>query len=99
MPRKTADANVEKDLGSSEKEEEIHKLSEWLAAVLHYLADDEVEEIDIEYLLSNTEGLRNWWDQYRENNRKNIEEEIKQSLANLTLEQLESIHETVKAKQ
>lgn len=39
-----------------------------LAAVLNYLSDEEVEEIDLEYLLNNTEGLREWWEQDCEKN-------------------------------
>ena len=67
-----------------------------LASVLNYLSDVEVEEIDIEYLLNNTEGLREWWEQYREKNRKQIEDEIKISLEKLPLEELESIREKIK---
>ncbi|MCM3586700.1 hypothetical protein M3182_13250 [Mesobacillus maritimus] len=77
---------------------EIENLNRMLAAVLEYLSDDEVEEIDIEYLLENTEGLRDWWDQYREKNRKKIEEEITKSLGELTLEELEKIREQLREK-
>lgn len=102
MPRKNAavnevDDNEINDQVSS-KEDEISNLNRLLAAVLNYLSDDEVEEIDIEYLLNHTEGLREWWDQYRERNRKAIEEEIKQSLSKLPLEELESIREQIKEK-
>lgn len=102
MPRKNAvvnevDDNEVNDQVSS-KEDEISNLNRLLAAVLNYLSDDEVEEIDIEYLLNHTEGLREWWDQYRERNRKAIEEEIKQSLSKLPLEELESIREQIKEK-
>ncbi|MCL7748437.1 hypothetical protein [Halalkalibacter alkaliphilus] len=107
MPRKTATNNeeTEKDMNDelsaikNKYEDELNNLNRWLAAVLNYLSDDEVEEIDIEYLLSNTEGLREWWDQYRENNRKLIEEEIKKSLGELSLEELESIREKIKDKE
>ncbi|WP_332628778.1 hypothetical protein [Halalkalibacter flavus] len=106
MPRKTATNNEETEKDTDELsaiknkyEDEIKNLNRWLAAVLNYLSDDEVEEIDIEYLLSNTEGLREWWDQYRENNRKLIEEEIKKSLGELSLEELESIREKIKDKE
>jgi hypothetical protein len=80
------------------KADEIDNLNRMLAAVLNYLADDEIEEIDIEYLLDHTDGLREWWEQYREKNRKKIEEEIKKSLNGLSLEELESIREQIKKK-
>lgn len=83
---------------ADKKESEVEKLNRFLAAVLNYLSDDEVEEIDIEYLLNNTEGLREWWDKYREKNRKIIEEEIKKSLEDLPLEELESLREQIKEK-
>lgn len=79
-----------------DKDKEIAKLNEMLGAVLNYLSDEEVEEIDIEYLLNHTEGLREWWDQYRESNRKQIEEEIKKSLGDLPLKELEKIQEQIK---
>ncbi|OIJ14537.1 hypothetical protein BKP35_06575 [Anaerobacillus arseniciselenatis] len=107
MPRKVvqvgkrADKETEglQSTTKDSKEEEITKLNRLLGAVLRYLSDDDVEEIDIEYLLKNTEGLREWWDQYRENNRKEIEEEIKKSLSELSLKELESIREKVKARE
>ncbi|RBP88382.1 hypothetical protein DFO70_1144 [Cytobacillus firmus] len=108
MPKKAAaegrdDASKndisEKAPSTNEKSEnEVSRLNRMLAAVLNYLSDDEVEEIDIEYLLANTEGLREWWDRYRENNKKQIEEEIKKSLGSLSLEELESIREQIKTK-
>jgi hypothetical protein len=79
-------------------DDEVSNLNRMLAAVLNYISDDEVEVIDIEHILNHTEGLRDWWDQYRETNRKQIEEEIKQSLAELPLEELESIREKIKEK-
>ena len=78
------------------KDDEVDHLNRMLAAVLNYLLDEEVEEIDLEYLLNNTEGLREWWEQYREKNRKEIEDEIKISLEKLPLEELESIREKIK---
>jgi len=36
------------------------KLESLLASTLQYLSDDEVEEIDLEYLMEHTEGLREW---------------------------------------
>lgn len=106
MPRKVAvtPEETESNLGlvpSSDEigESEVEKLNRLLAAVMNYLADEEVEEIDIEFLLKNTEGLRDWWDQYRESNRKEIEEEIKQSLSDLSLEELQSIMEKIKEKE
>lgn len=101
MPRKSNHVNEETEIDSPSNNEDevgVEKLSHYLAAVLNYLSDDEVEEIDIEYLLKNTEGLREWWNQYRENNRKDIEEEIKKSLGDLSLEELESIREKIKEK-
>ncbi|KHF39966.1 hypothetical protein [Halalkalibacter okhensis] len=104
MPRKTAHSKEteqetdELSVIKNKYEEEIQKLNQWLAAVLNYLSDDEIEEIDIEYLLNNTEGLREWWDQYREKNRKKIEDEIKKSLGELSLEELENIREKIKEK-
>ncbi|KPL60146.1 hypothetical protein [Rossellomorea vietnamensis] len=80
------------------KNEEIEKLEHMLAAVLHYLSDDEIEEIDIEYLLSNTDNLRDWWGGYREKNKKKVEDEIKKSLNRLSLEELENIREQIKNK-
>ena len=105
MPRKSANQTEETEketvepVASEGGKEEIEKLNQLLAAVLTYLSDDDVEEIDIEYLLDHTEGLRDWWNQYRERNRKAIEDEIKKSLGDLTLEELESIREKIKVKQ
>ena len=110
MPRKSAATNddMDKDLPEAVSEKDIHKektdianaeiekLNRLLAAVLNYLSDDEVEVIDIEYLLHNTEGLQEWWDQYKERNRKVLEEEIKKSLGGLSIEELESIREKIK---
>ncbi|MEH7445010.1 hypothetical protein V7201_22140 [Bacillus sp. JJ1122] len=110
MPRKSAatNENTEKQPGEeipledgdeeTKAKAEIQNLNRLLAAVLNYLSDDEVEVIDIEYLLQNTEGLQKWWDQYKEKNRKKIEEEIKKSLGNLSMEELESIREKIKGK-
>ncbi|QOY34958.1 hypothetical protein AWH56_019910 [Anaerobacillus isosaccharinicus] len=101
MPRKVTPINEVADLeiANSEDEKEIEKLNRLLAAVLNYLSDDEIEEIDIDYLLKNTDGLREWWDQYRESNRNEIEEEIKNSLSELSLKELESIREKIKEKE
>ena len=106
MPRKATLINevTEKEekvqlQNDQKKEEEIDDLTRMLAAVLNYLSDDELEEIDIEYLLDETEGLREWWDQFRESNRKEIEEEIKKSLGELSLKELEKIHEKIREKQ
>ena len=90
----------EKDtLASPDKESELGKLNRLLGAVMRYLSDDEQEEIDIEYLLENTEGLRDWWSQYRELDRKRVEEEIKNSLTDLSLEELEIIREQIRTKE
>lgn len=89
-PQDLSQAKIYKD------DDEVNHLNRMLASVLNYLSDVEVEEIDIEYLLNNTEGLREWWEQYREKNRKQIEDEIKISLEKLPLEELESIREKIK---
>ncbi|AXN41319.1 hypothetical protein [Peribacillus butanolivorans] len=81
------------------KENEIVQLNRLLGAVMKYLSDDEQEEIDIEYLLENTDGLRDWWNKYRELDRKRIEEEIKKSLGDLSLEELETIREQIRNKE
>ncbi|MGE7760361.1 hypothetical protein [Peribacillus sp. NPDC097895] len=81
------------------KESEIALLNRLLGAVMRYLSDDEQEEIDIEYLLENTEGLRDWWNNYRELDRKRVEEEIKNSLTDLSLEELETIREQIRHKE
>jgi transposase-like protein len=81
-----------------QENETIDKLEKMLAAVLHYLSDDEIEEIDIEYLLANTENLRDWWKNYQEKNKKKIEDEIKASLNMLSFEELENIREQIKKK-
>ncbi|MFJ7930215.1 hypothetical protein ACIQYG_20695 [Peribacillus sp. NPDC096622] len=83
---------------SPDKESEVAKLNRLLGAVMRYLSDDEQEEIDIEYLLENTEGLRDWWSEYRELDRKRVEEEIKNSLTDLSLEELENIREQIRTK-
>ncbi|RBP07859.1 hypothetical protein [Rossellomorea aquimaris] len=97
MPRKDESLSEQNDEPVQEKEK-TEMLERMLAAVLNYLSDDEIEEIDLEYLLTNTEDLRQWWDQYREKNKKQIEDEIKKSLSKLTLEELESIREQIKEK-
>lgn len=94
MPKK----NDENNDVLVQKNEEIEKLEEMLAAVLHYLSNDEIEEIDIEYLLEKTDNLREWWDSYREKNKKELEDEIKKSLNRLSLEELENIREQIKNK-
>lgn len=103
MPRKSSQTNDE-----SEKEkiietpireqggDEAENLTRMLAAVLDYLSDEENEVIDVEYIIDNTEGLRDWWKQYKENNRKRIEEEIAATLGDLSFEQLKKIREQIK---
>ncbi|WP_216831288.1 hypothetical protein [Alkalihalobacterium elongatum] len=101
MPRKTKPLEEDTEevvSNEDEKIDEVDNLTRLLAAVLNYLSDDEVEEIDIEYLFNHTEGLKDWWEQYRESNRKVIEEDIKNSLSELSLKELESIHERIKEK-
>lgn len=112
MPRKTAqveevtEENTNEQLNQEQEKvnkgetstDEVENLNRMLGAVLTYLSDDEVEEIDIEFLLENTQGLRMWWDKFRERNRKSIEEEIKKSLGELSLEELEQIREQIKVR-
>jgi hypothetical protein len=104
MPKKPATVKDEIEtqgeviLNENTTKDEISNLNRMLAAVLNYLSDDEVEVIDIDDLLTNTEGLREWWDRYRESNRKLIEEEIKKSLGDLPLKELERIREQIKDK-
>jgi transposase-like protein len=97
MPRKDESSTEQKGELIQEREKN-EMLERMLAAVLNYLSDDEIEEIDLEYLLTNTKDLRQWWDQYREKNKKQVEDEIKKSLSKLTLEELESIREQIKEK-
>ncbi len=92
------DSEVKNAPASPDKESEAAKLNRLLGAVMRYLSDDEQEEIDIEYLLENTEGLRDWWSEYRELDRKRVEEEIKNSLTDLSLEELENIREQIRTK-
>lgn len=103
MPRKTEKANEEeKDINILSEinvnEDKVSRLNRMLGAVMKYISDDEIVEIDIEYLLENTEGLRKWWDEYREKDRKRVEEEIKKSLSSLSLEELEKIREQINEK-
>ena len=80
------------------KENETARLNRLLGEVMRYLSDDEQEEIDIEYLLENTDGLKEWWDQYRELDRKRVEEQIKNALGELPVEDLELILEQIQNK-
>ena len=105
MPRKSAQASEEsvseKNVqlpNDQQNKDEIGNLSRMLSAVLNYLSDEDVEEIDIEYILEETEGLRDWWNLYRESNRKLIEEEIRESLSELSLDELQRIREQIKDK-
>ncbi|WP_080846307.1 hypothetical protein [Cytobacillus gottheilii] len=105
MPRKAekpdeteAETLQTKEHQHNSDQDDIEQLNRMLGEVLTYLSDDEVEEIDIEYLLKNTEGLREWWDGFRERNRKSIEKEIMKSLGSLPIKELESIREQIKAK-
>ncbi|WP_346235260.1 hypothetical protein MKY04_02490 [Lysinibacillus telephonicus] len=84
---------------NQQTKEEVDKLTRMLASVLEYLSDEDTDEIDIGYIFDNTEGLKEWWNQYKEKNRKVIEEEIKQSLGELSLEDLNKILKQLKEKQ
>ncbi|MFF2288868.1 hypothetical protein [Peribacillus butanolivorans] len=104
MPSRNVPANKDNEENENKvsplvKENEIVQLNRLLGAVMKYLSDDEQEEIDIEYLLENTDGLRDWWNKYRELDRKRIEEEIKKSLGDLSLEELETIREQIRNKE
>ncbi|HWL11902.1 MAG TPA: hypothetical protein VNQ57_02850 [Ureibacillus sp.] len=99
MPRKLSEINEELGEVPNHLQSEVENLSRMLAAVLDYLADDENEEIDIEYLFDKTEGLREWRKQYQEKNRKLIEDEIKKSLGELSFDELQKIREQIKEKQ
>ncbi|QCR31189.1 hypothetical protein [Lysinibacillus sp. SGAir0095] len=101
MPRKSSQTNEELENEKIEEvpnnlQSEMENVSRMLAAVLDYLADEENEEIDIEYLFDKTEGLREWRKQYQEKNRKLIEEEIKKSLGDLSFEELQKIREQIR---
>ncbi|ADU32020.1 hypothetical protein [Evansella cellulosilytica] len=87
------------DHDNDQQEDEVARLNRLLAAVLTYISDDDIEEIDIESLMDNTDGLRDWWDTYRENNRKVLEKEISKSLSKLSLEDLEEIRERIKGSE
>lgn len=78
------------------KEKETANLHRMLGEVMKYISDENIVEIDIEYLLNQTEGLREWWNEFREQDRKRLEEEIKKSLQHLSLEELEKIQEQIK---
>ncbi|WP_042337983.1 hypothetical protein [Bacillus andreraoultii] len=98
LKNKNSTAKIEEETKQATADNEttaIDDLTRMLADVLTYLSDEEIEEIDIEYLLNHTVGLRAWWEDYCENNRKQIEKEIKQSLYQLSLKQLEHIQKMI----
>lgn len=104
VPRRLSLKNEETDIENKTSfvaghEDEIEILNRWLATVLNYISDEDVEGIDIEYILDQTEGLREWWEHYQETNRKQIEEEIKQSLGELSIKELERIREKIMEKE
>ncbi|MBA9027640.1 MULTISPECIES: hypothetical protein [Bacillaceae] len=107
MPQKpsksTEELNTEKNVqipnNNQQDKDAIDNLTRMLASLLNYLSDEENEELDIDYIIDDTEGLREWWNQYKESNRKLIEEEIRESLGKLSIEALHKIHEQVKEKQ
>lgn len=108
MPRKSTPINQDTDqeqvidaldTNNNKGKDEIAQLNRMLGAVMEYLSDDELEELDVEFLLDQTEGLREWWNQYRESNRKMLEDEIRKSLGTLTLKELETIREQIKEKE
>lgn len=108
MPRKSTPINQDADQelvleaivpGNKNGMDEVAQLNRMLGAVMEYLSDDELEELDVEFLLDQTDGLREWWNQYRESNRKMLEDEIRKSLGALTLKELETIREQIKEKE
>lgn len=84
-PQQEADDGMEKE-----------SLIRMLGEVLEYLTRDDLEELDIEYLFDHTEGLREFWTFYREKNKKELAEEIKNALDHLPFEELEKIREQIK---
>ncbi|KGR78040.1 hypothetical protein [Ureibacillus manganicus] len=108
MPRKSSqpdDADMEQGIiipNSHQQEQQGHSvddLSRMLAAVLNYMSDDENEVIDVEFIIDNTDGLRDWWNEYKEKNRQLIEDEIKESLGELSIEELQRIRNQIKERQ
>lgn len=101
MPKKggSNSEKVEESLLEDRKlerqEDEVMKLNRMLGAVLEYISDEEVEVIDFEYLLSHTDGLREWWSQYQEKNREKIVKEIKETLDKLSLDELQQLREQI----
>ena len=108
MPRKSRqpeDENMEQGIilpNAHQEQQQGHTmddLTRMLASVLNYLSDDENEVIDVEFIFDNTEGLRDWWSDYKEKNRQLIEEEIKESLGELSIEELQRIRNQIKERQ
>ncbi|NCU16443.1 hypothetical protein [Pallidibacillus pasinlerensis] len=100
MSKKQSENLSDKTIDKNEAilQKEIEQLNQMLASVLTYITDEDVEVIDFDYLLDHTEGLREWWDKYQEKNRKNIEDEIKKSLKNLSLNELQELRNNIKEK-
>lgn len=96
MPGKTSENKSHETTDQNDLNVQINKLDQMLANVLTYISDEEVEVIDFEYLLDHTEGLREWWNKYQEGNRKKLEEEIKKSLKDLSLKELQEINKKIK---
>ncbi|UII57131.1 hypothetical protein LS684_06730 [Cytobacillus spongiae] len=94
MPRKSSEELEE--MGNRNTDNEISKLNRFLGVVMEYISDDEIEEIDVEHLLDRTEGLRDWWNQYLEKNRVQLEEGIKNALSELSIEELQLIKDQIK---
>ncbi len=88
-------ANTELSASTETAADEINQLKRMLGAVLEYLTNDDLEELDIEYLFDHTEGLREFWQNWREHNRKEIAEEIKHALDTLPFEELERIRQQI----
>ncbi|HWL23765.1 MAG TPA: hypothetical protein VNR38_08450 [Ureibacillus sp.] len=106
MPRKSNqpdDSNIEEEVTLAAdnvlNQQTIDDLTRMLAAVLNYLSDDENEVIDVEFIFDNTEGLRDWWNDYKEKNRQLIENEIKESLGELSIQELQQLRKQIKERQ
>ena len=60
MKRPTDKENVVHLTNNQQNKDEVGNLSRMLVAVVDYLSDEEVEEIDVQYILENTEVPRDW---------------------------------------
>lgn len=105
MPRQTNSVMEEKEKGvkvttqmKDNDATENARLNRMLGDVMKYISNEEIQEIDIEYILEQTDGLREWWGEYQKHERKRVEEAIKKSLNELSLDELEKISEKIREK-